>query len=69
MSNIKIYGGDGKRIEAIDVVLEDNQEFQLGSLKVNLMYFRFMIFSFLDSCPENALSHINSCICLNLFNF
>lgn len=35
--SLKIYGGDQQRIEAIDIVLEDQQHFQLGSLKVTAL--------------------------------
>ena len=36
-NDIQIYGGDAKRIEAIDTVLEDGHKFELGSLKVTAM--------------------------------
>ena len=37
MNGVKIYGGDGDRIEAIDVVLKDEQKFDLGSLKITAL--------------------------------
>ena len=34
---LKIYGGDPNRIEAIDVVVQDEQKFNVGQLSVRAL--------------------------------
>ncbi|KAL7071308.1 hypothetical protein ACQ4LE_009256 [Meloidogyne hapla] len=35
--NVMIYGGDANRIESIDLVVDDNEEIQYGSLKIRAL--------------------------------
>ncbi|CAK5089511.1 unnamed protein product [Meloidogyne enterolobii] len=36
-SDVKIYGGDAKRIKSIDYVVEDNEEIEFGNLKIRAL--------------------------------
>ncbi|CAK5088212.1 unnamed protein product [Meloidogyne enterolobii] len=36
-SDVKIYGGDAKRIKSIDYVVEDNEESEFGNLKIRAL--------------------------------